>query len=115
MESKTKTIKEIAFFQYIGRYFLFMWENEWKFIERDPMNPEVRRANKRILQSIRAYDNTLKAQKMNIAEIFQEFNEEKINALHNTMAMMLELDEDKCLEIENYVENQLKEVKAAQL
>lgn len=108
MAKNTKSIDEISYFLYIGRYFLFMYEQEFNFVKDDVMNANIKRANKMIIDRIKAYDDQFKMQGVKVHEVFQEFNQEKINAIHNVLAMMLNMDEANCLELEDYLINKVK-------
>lgn len=103
-KQKNKSIEEIGYFLYVGRYFLYMYQNEFNFVKDEIMNPNISRANKMIIDKIKAYDEQLISRGVNTSQVFKEFKEEKVNAIHNTMAMMLNLNNEQCLLIESTVE-----------
>jgi len=68
--TKYKTREEIGYYLLIGRYFLFMYQQEWNFVKDDPMALNVKRANKFLNNAIDNYDKELKSLNVNHREVF---------------------------------------------
>lgn len=99
---------EASYYVYITRYFLFMSEQEIKFGIEKVKNLNLKRWYKKILNDIEGIDNEFKYRGVNVKEVFDDFSTEKINAIHNTLAIMANLTESECLEIETIVEEKIK-------
>jgi hypothetical protein len=108
VQAEAEKLNKWAYYSYISRYFLFMAEQEIKFAMPDIKDPELKNRYKLLLQKINQIDEYFLRKNVNIKEVFNDFKEEKINAIHATLAYMINLDETECLEVETYLENKVK-------
>jgi hypothetical protein len=97
------------YFTYMTRYFLFMAEQEINWGLTDIKNKNLVRCFKKLLQQIEQVDAEFILKGQNPKKIFLDFKEEKINAIHASLAYMINMDEQECLEIENYLEQKSKQ------
>jgi hypothetical protein len=84
-------------------YLLFLVKQEWEFIKDEPINPNIQRCIKQILEKKQNLQYYLVSRGINHNEVFKEFSEEKRYALHNILTILADLEEVDVLEIENYV------------
>jgi len=100
---------EQAYYIYITNFLLFMAEQEMKFVMDDKaLGGNIKRKFKKIMSEVQNFRDELTARGANLDDIFNEFNTDKVNAIHNTMVLMLGMEIEETQDIETYIENLVK-------
>lgn len=100
---------EQAYYIYTTNFLLFMAEQEMKFVMDDKaLGGNIKRKFKKIMAEVQNFRDELTARGANLDDIFNEFNTDKVNAIHNTMVLMLGMEIEETQDIETYIENLVK-------
>lgn len=100
---------EQAYYIYITNFLFYMAEQEIKFVIDDKnIGGNIKRRFKKIIAEVQNFRDELTARGANLNDIFNEFNTDKVNAIHNTMVLMLGMEIEETQDIETYIENIVK-------